>query len=120
MKHIGLDVAAEHAAEHAHPKLNHLRTVIFVTLAANRFDEPSLRSAVLTYVGAERAARTPLGQVITLLTELIDASNIAPMSVRHAIARQVTLWSVERYYSYQGDDPLDGEGPWTGHTLISN
>jgi hypothetical protein len=83
-------------------ELQELRAQICEVLASG-IDEQLLRRAVWTYVGAERHAGTSLGHTIIVLTGLVDEANITPMSVRHALARQVTLWSVERYYSYLGE-----------------
>jgi hypothetical protein len=92
--------ASHSAAEQV--ELQELRAHICEVLASG-FDEQLLRRAVWTYVGAERHAGTSLGHTIIVLTELVEQANIAPMSVRQALMRQVTLWSVERYFSYLGD-----------------
>lgn len=99
--------ASHSAAEQV--ELQELRTQICEVLASG-IDEQSLRRAVWTYVGAERQAGTSLGHTIIVLTELVDQANIAPMSVRQALTRQVTLWSVERYFSYLGDTVFSAGG----------
>ncbi len=64
----------------------------------------SLRRAVWTYVGAERDAGTSPGQVVTALTELVDAAGMAPPSMSRALTGRVILWCVEAYFGQLGCD----------------
>ena len=79
-----------------------LRSAIATALAASPVYEQSLRRGVWTYVGAERDAGTPPGQVIMELTELVDAARIVPTSVALALTRRVILWCVEAYFGQLG------------------
>lgn len=83
-----------------------LRSGIAAALTATPVDELLLRRGVWTYVGAERAEGTPPGHVITELTELVEASEIFPVTVRQAIMRQVILWCVEAYFGQLGGDAV--------------
>jgi hypothetical protein len=46
--------------------------------------------------------------VIVALTELVDASNLKPVSVRQSTTRQVILWCVEAYFGYLGGAMIGG------------
>lgn len=79
-----------------------LRSAIANALAATPVYDRSLRRCVWTYVGAERDAGTPPGQVIVVLTELVDAARIVPASVALELTRRVILWCVEAYFGQLG------------------
>src|SRR5437016_3351426 len=81
-----------------------LRSAISVALTAAPIDERTLRCAVWSFVGAERRARVPPGQVIGRLIRLIDAASVLPVSTRHGLTRQVILWCVEEYFGHLGGD----------------
>jgi hypothetical protein len=87
-----------------------LRSAIAAGLAATPVYEQSLRRAVLAYVGAERDAGTPPGQVITVLTELVEAARMVPVSVGRALTRRVILWCVEAYYGQPDDETAGRDG----------
>jgi len=87
-----------------------LRSVIANALAATPIDELSLRRGVWTYVGAERHAGASPGRVIMALTDLIEATTIAPPSDRQAITRSVILWCVEAYFGHLGGDVVGRNG----------
>ena len=78
--------------------LEGLREDIASALTRFPIDEPALRAAVSTYADAELALATPLGYVIVVLTELVEDANVAPFSLRNARSRQLTLWTIERYF----------------------
>ena len=86
-----------------------LRAVIAAALAAAPVDERSLRRGVWTYVGAERDVGTPAGNVIVALTQLVDASAVAPVSLRREVTRRMILWCVEAYFGHLGGE--GGEKP---------
>ena len=75
-----------------------LRSVIAAALAVHPIDERSVRRGVWTYVCDARELGTPPGQVILSLTAIVEASSIAPRSVRDAIVRRVILWCVDAYF----------------------
>jgi hypothetical protein len=79
-----------------------LRSVIATALAATPVDERSLRRGVWTFVGSERDLGTSPGHVIVALTELVEASSIAPSPMRQSVMRQVILWCVEAYFGHLG------------------
>ncbi|HEY7235022.1 MAG TPA: hypothetical protein VH539_12795 [Gemmatimonadaceae bacterium] len=81
-----------------------LRSVITAALAATPVDERSLRRGVWTYVGAERDVGASPAQVITALTQLVDASSVAPAAVRQGVTRSVILWCVEAYFGHLGGE----------------
>jgi len=83
-----------------------LRAVISTALAAAPIDEHSLRCAVWSFVGTERRAGVPPALVIVRLTGLVDVSNIAPVSARLALTRQMILWCVEEYFGHLGGGVL--------------
>jgi hypothetical protein len=83
-----------------------LRSAIASLLVDGSPDEQALRCAVWSFVGTERRAGVPPALVITRLTELIDAANIAPMATRLALTRRVILWCVEEYFGHLGGDAL--------------
>jgi hypothetical protein len=104
-----------------------LRSAIATALAATPVYDQSLRRNVWTYVGAERDAGTSPGQVIMVLTELVDAARIVPASVERALTRRVILWCVEAYFGPLGggtvsrdDSTFDGDAPYPGPVLVSN
>jgi len=81
-----------------------LRSVISAALAKTPVDERSLRRGVWTYVGAERDVGASPAQVIVALTQLVDASAVAPRSVREGVTRRVILWCVEAYFGHLGGE----------------
>lgn len=81
-----------------------LRSVISAALAKTPVDERSLRRGVWTYVGAARDLGSSPAQVITALTELVDASAVAPHSIRQGVTRSVILWCVEAYFGHLGGE----------------
>lgn len=81
-----------------------LRSVIATALAATSVDQESLRQAVWTYVGAERNVGARPGAVIVALTELVEASPVAPRAVRDDLTRLVILWCVEAYFGHLGGE----------------
>jgi hypothetical protein len=87
-----------------------LRAVISQALRASDIDDQLLRRGVWTYVGAERSAGTSPGHVILALTELVEAANISPVSLRQARMRQVILWCVEAYFGHLGGDVVGRDG----------
>lgn len=85
-----------------------LRSVIAAALGATPVDEESLRRGVWTYVRSERDMGASPAAVIVALTELVDASNVKPVSVRQATTRQVILWCVEAYFGFLGGTMIGG------------
>jgi len=83
-----------------------LRSVISAVLASSPIDEHALRCAVWSFVGVERRAGVPPALIITRLTSLVDAVNIAPMATRLALTRNIILWCVEEYFGHLGGDVL--------------
>jgi hypothetical protein len=81
-----------------------VRAGIAAALKLTPVNEPLLRRGVWTYVGAERSAGTSPGHVIMALSELVESSDILPMSVRQALMRHVMLWCVEAYFGHLGGD----------------
>lgn len=79
-----------------------LRSAISAALTDDPIDEQTLRRAVWSFVGTERHAGIPPAEIITRLTGLIDDANVAPISVRRALTRQVILWCVEEYFGQLG------------------
>lgn len=86
-----------------------LRSVITAALAANPFDEDALRRGVWTLVGTERDAGASPGQVIMVLTDLVNETRVAPASEQLARLRRVILWCVEAYFGHLGGDVLGRE-----------
>lgn len=86
-----------------------LRSVITAALAANPFDEDALRRGVWTLVGTERDAGASPGQVIMVLTDLVNETQVAPASEQLARLRRVILWCVEAYFGHLGGDVLGRE-----------
>ena len=86
--------------------LEGLRGEISEALTRFPIDDPSLRRAVWAYADAELRLGTPLGYVIVVLTELVDTASVAPFSVGQARMRQLTLWTIERYF---GNFDVSGE-----------
>lgn len=80
-----------------------LRSVIAAELARTPIDEQSVRRGVWAYVCAARDVDTPAGEVILALTTIVHLSNIAPRSVRDALARRVILWCVDAYFGQIGE-----------------
>jgi hypothetical protein len=103
-----------------------LRAVIAAALAATPVDEQSLRRGVWTYVGAAHAVGASAGQIIATLTEIIEASSIAPRSTRDGVVRRVILWCVEAYFGHLGgegvenDDESAAAPPVTPPMIVSN
>jgi hypothetical protein len=87
-----------------------LRSGIAAALIATPVDEVRLRRGVWTYVSAERHAGTSPGHVIMALTELVEASEIFPPTVRQAVMRHVILWCVEAYFGHLGGDVVGRSG----------
>ncbi|HEU4996939.1 MAG TPA: hypothetical protein VFT29_19110 [Gemmatimonadaceae bacterium] len=87
-----------------------LRCEIAAAFTATPIDEVRLRRGVWTYVGAERHAGTSPGHVIMALTELVEASEIFPPTVRQAFMRHVILWCVEAYFGHLGGDVVGRSG----------
>ena len=79
-----------------------LRGAISDALWEKPIDDTALREAVWTNAAAELSLGTPLGYVIVVVTELVDAANITPISVRYHVTRQVTLWTIEKYFGDRG------------------
>jgi hypothetical protein len=88
---------------------NDLRSVIQKALTATPVDDTMLRRGVWTYVGLERAAGTPPGQVILALNELIDEAAVTPLKARHELTRRVILWCVEAYFGHLGGNAVGPE-----------
>jgi len=87
-----------------------LRSVIVTALAATPLDQESLRHAVWTYVGAEHDVGARPGRVVETLTNIVDASPVAPGSARDEVTRQVILWCVEAYFGHLGGKGVGREG----------
>ena len=81
-----------------------LRSVIAAALATTPVNQESLRHAVWTYVVAERDVGARPGTVVVSLTEMVEASPVAPRSVRDELTRRVILWCVEAYFGRLGGD----------------
>ena len=81
-----------------------LRSVIAAALAATSVNQESLRQAVWTFVGAERDVGTRPGTVIVTLTEIVEASPVAPRAARDELTRLVILWCVEAYFGHLGGE----------------
>ena len=86
-----------------------LRSVITAALAAIPVDEDALRRGVWTLVGTERDAGASPGQVIMVLTDLVNETRVAPASEQLARLRRVILWCVEAYFGHLGGDVLGRE-----------
>ena len=87
-----------------------LRAVIAAALATTPVNLSSLRRGVWTYVGNERAAGAPPGQVIMALTDLIDEARITPRDDYQPLVRRVILWCVEAYFGHLGGDVMGRDG----------
>ena len=87
-----------------------LRYGIVAALTKAPVDEALLRRGVWTYVSAERHAGTSPGRVIMALTELVEASEVFPPTVRQALMRHVILWCVEAYFGHLGGDVVGRNG----------
>ena len=87
---------------------NDCRSIIATALAEKPFDEEALHRCVDCYVGAARIAGRSTSDVIVALTELVERTDIAPASVRHALIRHVIPWCVEAYFGHIGRDAFDG------------
>jgi len=108
-----------------HLDAHDLRAVIAAALAAAPVDERSLRRGVWTYVVVERSSGATPGEVIMRLTELVDASDVAPVSLRTALMRRVILWCVEAYFGHLGGEgAAHGEESSASHVappmIVSN
>src|SRR5689334_17756615 len=79
-----------------------LRSVMSTALAAQPVDESALRRGVWTYVGGERDAGVPPGNVILALTRVIEEANLKPHEESLAVTRRVILWCVEAYFGHLG------------------
>jgi hypothetical protein len=104
-----------------------LRSAIGTALAATPVYEQSLRRGVWTYVSAERDAGTSPGQVIMVLSELVDAARIVPATVSLALTRRMILWCVEAYFGQLGagigsrdSSTFDGDAPYPAPMPVSN
>ena len=86
-----------------------LRSIIAAGLAVQPIDERSVHRAVWIYVCGARDLGTPPGQVILSLTTIVEASSVAPRSVRNAILRRVILWCVDAYFGQIGERLADME-----------
>jgi len=93
-----------------HLDAHDLRAVIAASLAATPVDERSLRRGVWTYVVVERHSGATPAEVIMRLTQLVDASAVAPVSLRSAVMRQVILWCVEAYFGHLGGESDESSG----------
>jgi hypothetical protein len=80
-----------------------LRSVIAAGLAVQPMDHQSVRRGIWAYVCNARDVGVPAGQVILSLTAIVEASNIAPRSVRDGIMRRVILWCVDAYFGHIGE-----------------
>ena len=80
-----------------------LRSVIAAGLADHPIDERSVQRGVWAYVCDARELGTPPGEVVLSLTTIVEASSIAPRSVRDAILRRVILWCVDAYFGQLGE-----------------
>jgi hypothetical protein len=76
---------------------------IATALTVTPVNEESLRRAVWDYVGVARDRGAVLGQLVATLSDLADASSIAPTSVRQAVMRGMIHWGTEEYFR----DPSD-------------
>ncbi len=83
-----------------------LRSAISAVLAGASIDEHALRCAVWSFVGVERRAGVPPALIITRLTSLIDAVDIAPPLKRLTLTKDVILWCVEEYFGHLGGHVL--------------
>jgi hypothetical protein len=86
-----------------------LRSVISAVLASAPINENALRCAVWSFVGVERRAGVPPALVITRLTSLVDAANLASVAVHVSLTRSVILWCVEEYFGHLGADILTSD-----------
>lgn len=86
-----------------------LRSVIVTALSLTPVDWESLRHGVWTWVRAERDVGARPGTVIEALTEMVDASPVAPGSARDDVTRQVILWCVEAYFGHLGGKGIGRE-----------
>lgn len=80
-----------------------LRSIISTGLTAQPIDEQSVQRGVWAYVYAARDLGTPPGEVIHSLTTIVEATRIAPRSVRDAALRRVILWCVDAYFGRIGE-----------------
>jgi len=76
---------------------------IATALTVKPVHEQSLRRAVWAYVDAGRDRGAVLGELIVTLTDLADAANIAPTSVRQALMRGMIVWGTEEYFRHPSD-----------------
>lgn len=102
-----------------------LRSVIVTALSVTPVDQESLRHAVWTYVRAERDVGARPGTVIGTLTDIVEASSVAPRSARDE--RRVILWCVEAYFGHLGGEgvgrqcaPAAGEASLATPRIVSN
>lgn len=80
-----------------------LRAVIVRALVATPIDDDALRRGIWSFVGNERNAGGPAGQVIIALTDVVGEAGLTPASVHHARLSQVISWCVEAYGGHPGD-----------------
>lgn len=86
-----------------------LRSVLSAALASQPVDEAALRRGVWTYVGGERIAGVPPGEVIVALTRVIEENNAMSRAECLAITRRVILWCVEAYFGHLGGDVVGSD-----------
>jgi len=86
-----------------------LRSAIVTALSTTPVDQESLRHAVWTWVRAERDVGARPGTVIETLTEIVDASPVAPGSARNDVTRQVILGCVEASFGHVGGKGIGRE-----------
>jgi hypothetical protein len=90
-----------------------LRSVISAALTTSPVNEEMLRRGIWTLVGVERDAGASAGDVVTELTNLLNAARIRPLALRQRRLHQVILWCVEAYFGHLGGDV-------TGRELIDS
>ena len=81
-----------------------LRAAVATSLAAAPIDDGALRRDVWMLVGTERDAGASPGQVITILTDLVDEARLTPVAAGRERLRDVIVWCVEAYFGYLGGD----------------
>jgi hypothetical protein len=87
-----------------------LRATLAATLEQQPVQHAAVRTAVWTYVGAQRHAGTRPGVVIMALTDLLETASITPLAERQALTRRVILWCVEAYFGHLGGDVVGRDG----------
>jgi hypothetical protein len=86
-----------------------LRSVLSAALASQPVDEAALRRGVWTYVGGERIAGVPPGEVIVALTRVIAENNRTSRDESLELTRRVILWCVEAYFGHLGGDGVGSD-----------